>query len=53
MIKGKFANLFNEALSRFGRDLFWALVASIALWAIIFMFLANRQGLQVFRYVQF
>jgi hypothetical protein len=48
---------FSHYLPKFapglGRDLAYAAVASVALWLIIFLYLANYQGLQVFRYVMF
>ncbi|MBI1385032.1 MAG: hypothetical protein GC150_08995 [Rhizobiales bacterium] len=36
-----------------GRELGWSFLTAAALWMIVFFYLANNQGLQVFRYVGF
>lgn len=53
MANKRYSHYFRNFLPGLKRDLVQALVASLALWLIIFYFLANHQGLQVFRYVMF
>ena len=53
MPSGKYSHYFRKFAPGLRRELIWALVASLVLWAIVFHYLANHQGLQVFRYVMF
>jgi hypothetical protein len=53
MAKSRYSHYFKSFAPGIWRELILALVASLALWAIILLYLANHQGLQVFRYVMF
>ncbi len=53
MGKNWYSRYFRNFAPGLRRDVSAALVASVALWLIVFYYLANHQGLQVFRYVMF
>ena len=53
MGKSWYSHYFRNFAPGLRRDVSAALVASVALWLIVFYYLANHQGLQVFRYVMF